>query len=173
MTTSQPPVLLILFGLPGVGKNYVGRILAEDYGFYFRDADDDLPDDMRETIIRHEIATDDMRDRHLANIMARIRLLQPDNPRLVVGGAFFKERNRLSLLVEFPQAQFVLLETKPDLLRTRLEMRQNHLADWSYAEKIFTVFERPHHPYVVLHNNAGREQVKTQLEAILQLSPSA
>jgi gluconokinase len=48
-------MLLILFGLPGSGKNFVGRILQEDFGFLFHDADDDLPDEMREAIQSQQI----------------------------------------------------------------------------------------------------------------------
>lgn len=43
-------MLLILFGLPGCGKNYVGEILQSSFGFYFYDGDDALTDDMRDCL---------------------------------------------------------------------------------------------------------------------------
>src|SRR5690606_4548719 len=54
--------LLVLFGIPGAGKTYVGRVLAADFGFHFRDVDQDLPDEMREAIVNKQPVTDAMRD---------------------------------------------------------------------------------------------------------------
>jgi shikimate kinase len=34
--------LLVLFGLPGTGKTYVGKILEKDFGFFLHDGDTDL-----------------------------------------------------------------------------------------------------------------------------------
>ncbi len=39
MKRRSPPPLLYLFGLPRCGKNYVGELLASQYGYLFFDAD--------------------------------------------------------------------------------------------------------------------------------------
>lgn len=160
-------MLLILFGLPGSGKNYVGRILAEDFGFHFHDADDDLPTDMREAIIHHQIATDDMRDRHLFAIAETIRRLQVGHENLAVAGAFFKARNRRWLTEQFPDLIWVLVETTPEIQHQRLSRRHNHLADAAYAAQIAAQFEPPHRPHFTLNNTAGHDEVQIQLMEII------
>lgn len=161
-------MLLILFGLPGAGKNYVGRILAEDFGFHFHDGDDDLPLDMRAAIQNKQAATQAMRDSHTDNIITRIADLQRGHANVALAAAFFKERNRLQLLAHYPDARFVLIKTTRDLLLERLARRQNHLADTEYALKIFAFFEPPQaHPYITLQNIGDRAAVKREVERVL------
>ncbi len=161
-------MLIILFGLPGSGKNYVGRVLAEDFGFYFHDADDLLPDDMRTAIVNHQIATDDMRDRHLSAIAAAIRGLQVEHERLAIAGAFFKARNRHWLTEQFPDLIWVLVETTPELQHLRLFQRHNHLADAAYAAQIRSQFEQPVHSHYILHNIGGCEEVLIQSDELIK-----
>ena len=40
-------MLIILFGLSGSGKNFVGNVLVKHFGFYFWDTDDALLDEMK------------------------------------------------------------------------------------------------------------------------------
>ncbi|NDJ33835.1 MAG: hypothetical protein GYB64_04170, partial [Chloroflexi bacterium] len=65
-------MLLILFGLPGAGKNYAGRIIAEMVDGHFHDADDDLTSEMRGYIERGEAITAPVRDRYYAVVQDRI-----------------------------------------------------------------------------------------------------
>jgi shikimate kinase len=51
-------LLIILFGLSGSGKNYVGRILRDDFGFLFYDADTDLTPEMQDAIKRQMLIPD-------------------------------------------------------------------------------------------------------------------
>src|SRR5260221_5055291 len=47
----QVTVLVILFGLPGAGKSFVGEILRAEFGFEFHEADNDIPDDYRQLVL--------------------------------------------------------------------------------------------------------------------------
>ena len=42
--------LIILFGLPGTGKTYVGKVFEKYFDYYFYDGDNDLTPEMREAI---------------------------------------------------------------------------------------------------------------------------
>lgn len=160
-------MLIVLFGQPGTGKNYAGRIFAEDFGFFFYDADDDLPPDMWDAIQRKQIATDAMRAAHLINIIARVAQVRALTANLVVSGGFFREKQRQDFLRQYPDARFVLVETPPDIRRERLLHRQHHLADLAYAEKIAAQFEPPQIDHAVLVNNAGRDDLRVQIAALL------
>jgi gluconate kinase len=92
--TNDPKVLIIVFGLPGAGKTYVGRILQECFGFFFYDGDNDLPDRMRAAIAAQAPIDDAMRDVFFARIILSIRRLQPEHNRLVVGQTCIKEKYR-------------------------------------------------------------------------------
>jgi len=159
-------VLIILFGLPAAGKNYVGRILADDYDFYFHDSDDDLPPDMLQTIQNKQIATEAMRDAHLQNIMGRIRQLQQTHRDIAIAAALFKERHRRAIAATFPGALLIWVQAAPEQLTARLCARQNHLADEVYARKIFAEFEPPQLDHLTIDNNQGPEHIRQQIEQL-------
>jgi gluconate kinase len=160
-------VLLIVFGLSGAGKNFVGRILRDDYGFRFYDADDDLTPVMREAIARREIFTDAMRAEFFAIVITRIRELRAKHDKLVVAQAFFKEKYRRLVLETFPEARFVLVESSMEMIEARLGHR-NSSAGLEYARTILPAFEPPKHPYDVIHNIHSAQEVKTQLNVLLE-----
>ena len=158
---------MILFGLSGAGKNFVGRILRDNYGFHFYDADDDLTPVMREAIAKREIFTDAMRAEFFAIVIERIRELRAHHDELVVSQAFFKEKYRRLVLETFPEARFVLVESSLEMIEARLGQR-NSAAGLEYARTILPAFEPPKHEHFILHNVAGGEEVKAQLSALLE-----
>ncbi len=161
-------MLIILFGQPGAGKNYAGHIFAQDFGFHFHDADEDLPPQMRAAIQHKQMATDAMRAAHVENIITRVTALLPHYPDSVIGGGFFKAWMRQQFLEHFPQAVFVLIESAPEVRRARLQRRDHHLADLTYAEKIFSAFEPPAPGGPVLHNNQdGEDSLRVQIGLLL------
>lgn len=161
-------MLIILFGQPGTGKNFTGRVFEEAFGFHFYDADDDLPPAMRTAIAHKQIATDAMRAAHVDNIAARVAALSQRYPDIVAGGGFFKEWMRLRFLECYPDAQFVMIETDLVIRSERLRHRDHHLADLGYAEKIFSLFEPPRIPHFVLNNNAdGDRSLQAQIATLL------
>eukprot|EP00466_Bigelowiella_natans_P010155 jgi/Bigna1/144797/aug1.91_g19505 len=137
--------LIILFGLPASGKNHVGMILEKRFGFVFHDGDDDLPEDMRRTIEKKEVATQAMRDAHIENIIKSINELRREgsNRRVAVAAALFKEDNRAKLKAKFPSMKLMWVRAADATLHSRLKSRQNHLACSNYAAKIFEHFEIP------------------------------
>ncbi len=74
--TAEDSTLLYLFGLPAAGKNFVGTVLADTFGYTFYDGDLDLPKAMREAVRDGRPFTDEMRDEFYATIIDRIGELQ-------------------------------------------------------------------------------------------------
>ena len=56
-------MLLILFGLPEAGKNFVGDILKEEFDFFYYDIDDDIPEELKEVVRQGEIIEEGMRNK--------------------------------------------------------------------------------------------------------------
>jgi gluconokinase len=160
-------MLLILFGMLGSGKNYIGEMLSDDYGMMFYDADTDLPPEMREAIRKRDIVTDTVRDHFFDIVVARLAELQQQTPDLVCAQALYKEKHREQIKRAFPEARFILVESTPELVAERLAHRQDGFVDAEYARKIAPLFDPPRLAHTVIVNVAGRAEIKQQVDQIL------
>jgi len=163
----SPPVLLVTFGLPGAGKSFVARAL-EQRGFHAHDGDDELPADMRAAIERAVPVTEEMRDRFVDALVARVALLLPEHPRLVIAQTFLKQRHRTRFLSRFPQARFVLVRASDAVRVQRLEHRTHQPLDAAYTRKMVTLFDEPLEPYAVIENTGDAKSLEVQLDALVQ-----
>lgn len=160
--------LYVTFGLPGAGKTYAAR-LFEQFGFTMHDADDDLPDQMRQAISTQQPINDDMRDEFFNRIIAHVHELLPKHPKLVVAQTFIKEKYRRRFLEHFPDAQFILVEAKDPIRELRLERRTNQPLEPDYTRKMIAMFEPPHIPYLVITNDAdGALILEDQIAALVK-----
>lgn len=159
-------MLIYLFGLPAAGKNYVGRVLAESFGYTFYDGDMDLTPEMRDAVREERPFTDAMRDRFYAALVARIASLRAEHPNLAFCQATFKERHRSLITEAFPDVVFVLVEADEAARMARLAQGNNPVTV-DYARRIAAFFESPQHPHFIITNNDGRPDVERQLAALL------
>lgn len=158
-------MLLILFGPPGVGKSFIGRIFRDDLQFHFYDADSDLTDEMLSMIARKETFTQAMRDEYTQLVINKIQILSKQYKNLVIAQALAIEKNRLFLQQMFPHAQFVYVEASIEKANQRLLKRRDGISvDIEYAEKIRNIFEKPALKHLLLDNNSGKEHVLEQLK---------
>lgn len=162
--------ILILFGLPGAGKTFVGNILQNEFGYFFHDADKDLPKEMIQAINAALPITDAMRDTFFSNIVKRIKQLKRKHKKLVIAQTCIKEKYRTVIAKEFPQIQFLLIHTYTSLREERLLKRKDYPLDIQYARKMCQIFEKPMIDYKVITNNREcAEEVKRQLKEILRV----
>jgi gluconate kinase len=163
-------VLIYLFGLPAAGKNYVGRVLAETFGYTFYDGDLDLTPEMRDAVREERPFTEAMRDRFYDALIERIAALRAEHLALAFGQATFKERHRLRIAAAFPDAIFVLVAADEETRMARLSRGGNPVTV-DYARQIAGFFEPPNHAHHIIVNEGGREEVVRQLAGLLA-SPS-
>lgn len=164
-----------IFGLPAAGKNYVGQVLAEEFGYTFYDGDLDLTPELKEAVRIQQPFTDDMRDRFYDHLIGRIADLRNVYVNLAFGQATFKERHRQAIAAAFPDVVFLLVEAAEDIRMARLR-EGNSAVTVDYARRIASFFEPPEHDHCVIENNAGRGEVVdqlTQLIAVLSLDAKA
>lgn len=166
MSKTGQPEFVYLFGLPAAGKNYAGRVLAEDFGYTFYDGDLDLTPEMRDAVRDQRPFTDDMRDRFYDALTGRIAELRADHAKLAFGQATFKERHRQLMMDTFSDVVFVLVEAGPEVRAARLTVGGNPVTV-EYARRIDGFFERPRHPHFVITNDGDRQDVTGQLAALL------
>jgi gluconokinase len=148
-------MLIVLFGLAGSGKNFVGRTLQQKFGFTFFDGDEVLPEEMKTCIREKKNFTQEMRNKFCAKIIAKITALQHANPNannLVVSQGFYKEENREQVRTAFPNAIFIEISTLPEKILERLSTRQDWVNE-DYAEKIKLNYETPKLKHHTIQNN--------------------
>ncbi len=166
-------MFLYLFGLPAAGKNYVGQILADDFGFTFYDGDRDLTPEMRAAVRDQRPFTDAMRDRFYALLIERIAGLRREAPDLAFCQATFKERHRALIAAAFPDVVFVLVDAEESVRLARLAYGHNPVTV-AYARQIAAYFEPParllsSYPHVVIYNEGDRAAVVAQLAVLIRM----
>lgn len=161
--------LLILFGLPGVGKTAAGQILARELGFDFVDADDLLTDDLRQRL-QHpaseadaEAARDAWYERIVAVLAARLAL----NRRVAFAQALVQQKHRDLLRSHFPFACFVLLEADESTVAGRLAGR-DHFLPPERGAALRDLFEPVDIPHTVIANSGDLRQLRQRLAEFVQ-----
>ena len=140
MPDQGSPSLLILFGLPGAGKSFVGQVLRDDFGYFFHEADEDIPDDYRRAVAAGEVVDEERRDAYHLHLLERIADLSSGHARLAVAVPLLRDRHRRWILERFPQAVFILVECEPERWQARLAGR-THTVGLDYARKIVSMYE--------------------------------
>lgn len=159
-------MLLVLFGLPAAGKTYVGKLLQDEFGFFFYDGDADLTKDMKKAIKDKTVFTDDMRDVFFQNLIKSVRKQYKKHNKLVIAQAFIKEKYRKQFLQHFPDAVFILVQTEKKIRERRLSQRND--LDLAYAQKMVALFEKSDIKHLTLGNNEdGKTALKEKLKNML------
>ncbi len=159
--------LIVLFGLPGAGKTYIGKIF-KDLGFYFYDADWDLPKEMQAAIESKSPITDSMRDLFFKNVIESSKKLTAKHKKIILAQTFIKEKYRLAFLRQFPNTRFIFVKTNTHLRKLRLSQRKDYPLDPEYVAKMCHIFEAPKIKHQTIINNAeGEGFVREQIQQYL------
>lgn len=160
-------MLLVIFGLAGVGKNYVGEVLAQDFGFAVYDADQDLTPEIIEIIKKGELPGDGARGYYFKLVADKTEKLLPEHKNLAVTQMFRCEKDRVDFLRRFPAARFVLVEADQDKVLNRLGRRQDHLISARFGRRLMSDFEKIGIPFSALDNNGDRPDLQAELKKLL------
>lgn len=161
-------MILIVMGVVGAGKTTVGRLLAEECGWEFADADDFHPSSNVEKI-RHGIAlNDDDREPWLARLRAAISQWIGDNQNVVLACSALKRSYRRELEVG-PEVRFVYLKGTADLIEQRLQTRQGHFAGQQILASQFADLEEPEQA-VTIQIASTPQQIVAQIREKLGLA---
>ncbi len=162
-------MLLVLFGYPGAGKSFIGKMLQDEFGFYHYEADDDLTPPIKEAIQKNYLITEPLREKYYETVCNKIELLRDIYPQLVITQTFTKEKERKRILDCFPETRFIWVQAELPVIYSRFAKRDNHLVKNFYAAFAISLFELPQIPHSVLMNNNGTEKIRHQLIRILDL----
>jgi gluconokinase len=161
-------MILIVMGVVGAGKTTVGRLLAEECGWEFADADDFHPPSNVDKI-RHGIAlNDDDREPWLARLRAAISQWIGDNQNVVLACSALKRSYRRELEVG-PEVRFVYLKGTADLIAQRLQTRHGHFAGQQILASQFADLEEPEQA-VTIQIASTPQQIVAQIREKLGLA---
>ncbi|MDO8583518.1 MAG: AAA family ATPase [bacterium] len=161
-------MIIVLFGLPGAGKTYVGNILKENFSFFLHDGDNDLPKLMKQTLMSKKAINNTMRDEFFKKLIASVKKLSAKYNKLTITQTFIKEKYRLQFLQQFPETRFMLIASNADIRRERLKKRKvGFPLDSEYAKSMDKIFESPKINHTVLINEKdGKEELLRQLKKL-------
>jgi gluconate kinase len=151
--------VVVLFGLPGTGKSFVGKIFEKYFHYYFYDGDEDLTPEMKAAIKTKTVFTDQMRDVFFEKLISNIQELTNKHKKLVVAQTFIKEKYRINLLEKIPEAKFMLVETKKEIREKRLLEREDYPIDLNYARIMEKNFEKSKIDIQIIMNNEEGENI--------------
>ena len=115
-------------GVVGAGKTTIGRLLAEQLGWVFADADDYHSPENKEKI-RHGIPlTDADREPWLRRLRQEIQNWIASTKNVVLACSALKRTYREELKVG-PEVKFVYLKGSAAVIDSRLRARKGHFAD--------------------------------------------
>jgi len=163
--------LVVLFGLPGTGKTFVGKIFKKYFDYYFYDGDNDLTDEMKEAIKTKSVFTDQMRDVFFDKLVKNIQKLKLEHDKLIIAQMFIKERYRVDLINKIAETKFILVQTKKKIREKRLQERVYYPLDLEYARIMENNFHKPNINHLIINNDKnGEANIKKQVRLILSNS---
>jgi gluconate kinase len=159
-------MLVLLFGKPGCGKNFIGKIIEAEYKFLFFDGDNCLTAEMKKRVKTGKVITKKMRQKFYEQLFKKINQLHEIKNNVVVAQSFPIEKYRQLFLKKFPNAKVIMITAEETVVLKRLSKRK-HLADENYCKKIHKLFEETKIKYQTIANNMhGEQKIKSQLEKI-------
>jgi gluconokinase len=135
-------MIAILMGVTGSGKTTVGRLLAEQLGWTFADADDFHPRANVEKMERGVPLNDEDRAPWLDRLRIQVMDWIANGQSTVLSCSALKQAYRQELSVG-PEVRFVYLKGSPELIAQRLRLRRGHFADEKILAGQFADLEEP------------------------------
>jgi gluconate kinase len=162
-------MIIIVFGLAGAGKTYVGKLINKHFDFHHEDADDYLSQEMEEFIENKKSFTIEMLDNFMDIIIDKINLLKTKHENIVISQAFYRNANRERLAKQFAQDEllFLQVETNDSIITNRLKDRSDGI-DLEYAASIRKYFEPMNKMKIIYNDVPGEDKIISQLKEILQ-----
>lgn len=152
------PNLILLFGISGAGKTFVGELVSNRLGYFHYELDHDLTPAMRAAIAAKRSFTEDERDEYFELVTRRIQEISARYPKAVFTQGVYKERHRALLRQRVPGLETIWIKAPPDVVQGRLQVREGGVSA-DYADIIARNFEAPRAGLVLLNDQVPAEEL--------------
>jgi len=160
-------MIVIVMGVVGAGKTTVGKLLAEQMGWEFADADEFHPASNVEKIHNGIPLTDKDREPWLDLLHAKIlEWIEQDRSGVLACSAL--KRTYRAKLDAGPDVRFVYLKGSGELIAARLRARRGHFANESILASQLVDLEEPTDALTV-EISETREQIVSDIRKGLSL----
>ena len=166
-------MIIVIFGVSGAGKTTVGKMLAEQLGWHFLEADDFHPAANIEKMRNGHSLTDEDRWPWLERLREEIKRLVAAGENAVLACSALKRAYRDRLRVS-NEVKFVFLRGDYALVEKQLRSRHGHFMNMALLQSQFDDLEQPQQDENVLTIDLGRapEEIVERIEAKLNLAGS-
>jgi gluconokinase len=161
-------MVVIVMGVTGAGKTTIGRMLAEQSGWVFADADDFHPPANVEKMRRGIPLNDDDRKPWLECLRKAITDWIAERRNVVLACSALKRSYRQELEVG-PEVRFVYLKGSSNLISDRLRSRHGHFAGEQILAGQFADLEEPD-TALTIEIASTPQQIVTQIRKKLALA---
>jgi len=155
---SVVPNLMLLFGISGAGKTFVGDLVSKRLGYFQYELDRDLTPAMRAAIAAQRSFTERERDEYFDLVTIRIHEISARQPKTVFTQGVYKERHRELLRQRVPGLETVWIKAPLDVVQDRLRAREGGVSP-DYADIIARNFEAPRAGLVLLNDQVPAEEL--------------
>ncbi|PZR74035.1 MAG: gluconate kinase [Chthoniobacterales bacterium] len=161
-------MIVIVFGVSGAGKTLIGRMLAQERGWIFDDADDFHPPANIAKMKRGQALTDADREPWLEKLRLRLHDHLSRGENTVLACSALKQSYRRLLRID-PGVRFVYLHGDERLLEQRLHNRRGHFMNPDLLESQFEALEepRPEEPVIVVEVDRTPREIVTEIHTRL------
>lgn len=160
---------LFLFGLAGVGKSCLAKYVADNFGYYLYEGDEDITPAMRSAIAGNRDFTDQMRDEFFEQMTEKILMLQKEHEYIVVAQGLYKNEHRRFLLEKISSLELLWVTASDAVISQRLLKRDGVSVSPEYAEIIKKNFELPDIEVQKVHNEGELREVVLIMEDTMGL----
>ena len=139
----QLPLVAVVMGVSGSGKTTVGRLLAQELGWEFADADSFHSPENVEKMRRGVPLDDDDRRPWLEDLARLIGERLASGAPLVLACSALKQEYRALLQGRDERVKFVYLKGSRELIRSRLAGRRGHYMSPELLDSQFRALQEP------------------------------
>ena len=164
-------MIIVIFGVSGAGKTTVGKMLAEQFGWHFLEADDFHPAANIEKMRNGHSLTDEDRWPWLDCLRKQIEQLLSAGENAVLACSALKRAYRDRLRVS-DEVKFVFLRGDYALVEKQLRRRRGHFMDPALLRSQFADLKEPGPDENALTIELGRtpEELVEEIKAKLRLA---
>ena len=163
-------MLFYLYGLPGVGKNFVGNIFEKEFNFKFIDADNYLTENMKEKLRERKHFTPEEVIEYHKIIAFNIFEIKSNYSNLVIAQASLFKKNRNLIKVLNPEIKFIHVKSNYQTINQRIKFRKGYV-DKEYSDYLQKFLEISEFDFEIVNfNNDNQNYLIKQIKKIIHFS---